>query len=55
MNDINKNLIFAIICSVMIMVGWDYFYDRPQREALEASKKITKTNIKNIPTMKEFY
>lgn len=42
MNDNNRNLILAIAISVLIMIGWQYFYERPKLAlAANSSKKIS--------------
>ncbi len=35
-----KNLLFAIIAATSIMFGWQYFYERPRMEALQAQQKL---------------
>jgi YidC/Oxa1 family membrane protein insertase len=35
-----KNLMFAIIAATAIMFGWQYFYERPRLEALQAQQKL---------------
>lgn len=32
----NKNFIFAIVISTLIIFGWQYFYAGPKQKALEA-------------------
>ncbi len=41
MNDNSKNLILAIAISILIMVGWQYFYERPRLAAIARSSKTT--------------
>lgn len=39
MNENNRNLILAIVLSIGIMVGWQYFYERPRLEKVVIAQK----------------
>lgn len=43
MNDNNRNLILAIAISVIIMIGWQYFYERPKLALASSSQKKIST------------
>ena len=43
MRDDNKNLIIAIVLSVVVLIGWNYFYGMPMAERQKAAAPATAT------------
>ncbi|MCB1432244.1 MAG: membrane protein insertase YidC, partial [Alphaproteobacteria bacterium] len=50
MNFENKNFILAIVLSMLIIFGWQYFYAAPLQKKLEAQQPATQQTVETPAT-----
>ena len=49
----SRNVLFAIICSTVVLVVWSYFFEPPNSELPSNETKISNTQNNNSPTIEE--
>jgi YidC/Oxa1 family membrane protein insertase len=47
-NDNNRHLIFAVALSILVLVGWSYFFDKPRLQQPETPKQIATVTTPTI-------
>ena len=48
MNNNNLNVFLAVLLSIGIILGWQYFYEKPRAKQVEAQRQYYNTQVKSI-------